>query len=310
MRKKIVFFACMCAIAISSASGQWWPFASLSLDTMASPDIVTYYPYSGSDTTGPQFTFTVRLSSTPWSSVDFCAVIDGSSSPSSRRLTSTSNNLTVDFYQNSSYSKEIKSSADYTSSTIISGSFSAGTTVLTKTYTVYPRLDKGQSTPWGTYTGNFSVKLYNYSVPYNFFLSDSASFTYTAIVDQTVDVRVGSSGGSFDTGVSSYNIDLGELSQGASASFGIFVKGTTGYTLTMNATSGGYLTSSTTNDKIQYSLTINGRSYTLGSGVVIDRQTSKALYSKVLLGTITVPAGQNADAGQYSDIVSFSVAAN
>jgi hypothetical protein len=44
--------------------------------------------------------------------------------------------------------------------------------------------------------------------------------------------------------------------------------------------------------------------------VVIDRQTSKALYSKVLLGTITVPAGQNADAGQYSDIVSFSVAAN
>jgi len=123
-------------------------------------------------------------------------------------------------------------------------------------------------------------------------------------------VRVGPSNGTFDTGVNLYSIDLGELSQGASTSFGIFVRGTTGYTLTMNASSGGYLTSNTTNDKINYSLPINGKSYTPGPSVPIDSQTSRALYSKVFLGTITVPSGQEVDAGQYSDSINFTVTAN
>ena len=307
--KRIAFLACMSAILISSVSAQWW-LSSLSLDTMATPSPVTYDPYSGNDTTGPQFTFTVRLSRMPWTTVNFCAVIDGSLSPSSRLLSSSSNSLTVNFYQDSNYTKEIKSSADYTSSTIVSGSFPAFTTTLTKTYTVYPRLDKGQSAPWGTYTGNFTVKLYNYSLPYSSYLKDSESFTYTAIVAQTVEVRVGPSSGSFDTGMNLYSLDLGEVSKGASASFGIFVKGTTGYTLTMNVASGGYLTSDTTNDKIQYSLTINGKNYSLGPAVTIDVQTARALYSKVLLGTITIPPEQNVESGQYSDTISFSVTAN
>jgi hypothetical protein len=153
------------------------------------------------------------------------------------------------------------------------------------------------------------VKLYSYSLPYSYYLEDTAGFTYTAVVAQTVEVRVGPSNGSFDTGENFYSLDLGELSQGATASFGIFVKGTTGYSLTMNAASGGYLTSSTTSDKIKYSLTINGKSYSLGPSVTIDLQTSKTLYSKVLLGTITVPSGQDVDAGLYSDTISFSVTA-
>jgi len=225
--KRIVFLVCMGAMLISSVSAQWW-LSSLSLDTMVSPSPVTYDPYFGNDTTGPQFTFTVRIKKSPRTTVNFCAVIDGSPSPSSRLLTSSSNSLTVNFYQDSNYTKEIKSSADYTSSTIVSGSFPAFTSTLTKTYTVYPRLDKGQSAPWGTYTGNFTVKLYDYSLPNSSYLEDTASFTYTAIVAQTVEVRVGPSSGSFDTGVNLYNLDLGEISKGASASFGIFVKGTTG----------------------------------------------------------------------------------
>ncbi|MEN6499287.1 MAG: hypothetical protein ABFC65_01975, partial [Rectinema sp.] len=85
--KRIVFLVCMGAMLISSVSAQWW-LSSLSLDNMVSLNPVTYDPYFGNDTIGPQFTFTVRLSKKPRTTVNFCAVIDGSLSPSSRLLTS------------------------------------------------------------------------------------------------------------------------------------------------------------------------------------------------------------------------------
>jgi len=305
MRNKILFLALVCTAMTISVSGQ-----TVSLvDASIIPSPVTYDPYSGSDTYCPQFTFTVKLSSRPNSNVYFAVVIDGSTSSASRALTSSSDSLTIGFYEDSSYTSEIKSSINYFPFYYISGSFARKTDVLTQTFTVYPRIAKGQSAPWGNYTGTFYITLYQNSIPIGI-PKDTERIYYTAVVEQTVDVRVGPSNGTFDTGVNLYSIDLGELSQGASTSFGIFVRGTTGYTLTMNASSGGYLTSNTTNDKIKYSLTINGKSYTPGPSVTIDSQTSRALYSKVFLGTITVPSGQDVDAGQYSDSINFTVTAN
>jgi spore coat protein U-like protein len=78
----------------------------------------------------------------------------------------------------------------------------------------------------------------------------------------------------------------------------------------MSAASGGYLTSTTTSDKIQYMLTIDGASKTLGPDIIIDQETAKQLYSKVLLGAISVAAGQDVEAGQYSDTISFTISAN
>lgn len=305
MRNKILFLALMCVAVALSVSGQ-----TVSLvDSSVTPSAVTYDPYSGSDTTGAQFTFSVKLSSRPSNKVSFSVVINGSSSASSRALTSSSNTLTVGFYQDSSYSSEIKSTSNYSPSYYISGSFAKNTSVLTQTFTVYPLLASGQSAPWGTYTGTFTLRIYQSSTPTGT-LRDSEYIYYTANVDQTIDVKVGSSGGSYDTGSTSYSIALGDLSQGATGSFGIFVRGNTAYALTMNVASGGYLTSSTTTDKVSYSLTINGTSYALGSSVTIDQQTTDAMYSKVLLGAITVPSGQDVEAAQYSDTISFSVMAN
>ncbi len=305
MRNKILFLALVCAAMTISVNGQ-----TVSLvDSSVTPSAVTYDPYSGSDTYGTQFTFTVKLSSKPSNTVYFSAVINGSSSPTSRTLISSSSALTIGFYNDSSYTTEIKSTSDYSPSYYISGSFAKRTNILTQTFTVYPLLAKGQSAPWGTYTGTFSIRLYQSSTPTGT-LRDSETIYYTANVDQTIDVKVGSSGGSYDTGASSYNIALGDLSQGATGSFGIFVRGNTAYILYMNATSGGYLTSPTTSDKVRYSLTINGISYTLGTNVIIDQGTTKAMYSKVLTGAISVPSGQQVDPGQYSDTISFSVVAN
>ena len=76
-------------------------------------------------------------------------------------------------------------------------------------------------------------------------------------------MRVGSRNANYDTGATSYNIDLGEISNGASADFGIFIRGTTGYTLTMHTASGGFLTSSNSEDKIQYTIIVDGKEYYL-----------------------------------------------
>lgn len=307
MRKKF-FVSAALAVFISGAV-----FAqTLSLDTMPNPSPVTYDPYSSSDSTGPQSTFTVRISKKPGSNVNFYVLIDGATSPSNRTLVFSENSaisLTAGFFKDNTYQTQILSTANATSSTLISGQFAKGTTVLTQTFTVYPSLQKGQSAPAGTYAGNFSLKLYNGTFPRGT-LADTNPFTYTANVNPVIDVRVGSALDTYATGVSTYNINLGEVSHGASAQFGIFIRANTAYTLTMSATSGGYLTSGTTTDKIQYTLTIDSTSYTLGSGILINQETAKGMYSKAFIGQVSVPADQSVEAGQYSDTISFSITSN
>lgn len=314
MRKKIVLFLCICicGIAISSVSAQTVSFYSVS----SLGGAVTYDPYAGTDTTDSRtITFTVQLTNLPWwwwswwgwgNSISYCVIIDGSPA-SSRNLSSSSGNLTVKFIDPDT-DNEILSSQNYNSTSMYSGTFYAGEST-TQSFTISFLLPKGQNASWNTYTGNFTLKLYQKSYPSGS-VKDYETFTYSANVAQTIDVRVGSATGNYSSGSESYNIDLGEISQGASANFGIFVRGNTAYTLTMNAPSGGYLSSATTSDKVSYTLTIDGNSYTLGSNVMIDHQTSRTMYSKVFLGAINVPSGQEAGAGQYSDAISFSVTAN
>ena len=79
MNRKLLLLAVLCAgIAISAGS------QTLSLDPIATPATVTYDPDSSSDTTGPQFSITVRLSSKPSSKINFFVTINGSPTVNSR----------------------------------------------------------------------------------------------------------------------------------------------------------------------------------------------------------------------------------
>jgi len=78
----------------------------------------------------------------------------------------------------------------------------------------------------------------------------------------------------------------------------------------MHTASGGFLTSSNSSDKIQYTIVVDGKEYYLNSSVILDRETVNCLYSKALLGTVKIAADQNAEPGIYSDAVSFSVTVN
>jgi len=305
MRDRILLLSLLCFAIVISANAE-----KLSLDPISPPSPVIYDPFSGNDAVGQPFSFTVRMDKSTGATSDFSVVINAESSPSSRNLQSSSGSIVIGFYKNSSYTTEIKSIVDYSPSYYISGSFDPKPDVLTQTFTIYPRLAKGQSAPYGTYTETFTLALYKKSSPGQGNPEDTLSFTYTAEVGKAVDVRVGPPNASYDTGMNSYNIDLGEISKGASANFGIFIKGTTGYTLTMHTASGGFLTSSNSSDKIQYTIVVDGKEYYLNSSVILDRETADCLYSKALLGTVKIAADQNAEAGIYSDSVSFSVAVN
>jgi len=310
MSRKLLLLAVLCVgIAISAGS------QTLTLDPIATPATVTYDPDSSSDTTGPQFSITVRLSSKPSSKINFFITINGSPTVNSRYLVLTDNSavsILCKFYKDSAFTQEILGGdgSGMTSTQVLYGQFAKNTTVLTQTFPVYPWIGKNQQVPYGTYAGTFTARLYQGTVGAAGTLKDSENFTYTAIVNQKVDVRVGPATGSYDTASSIYNINLGEVSNGASGTFAIFLKANTAYTLKMSAASGGYLTSATTSDKIQYTLTINGVSETLGPDVIIDQETTKQLYSKVLLGAISVAAGQDVEAGQYSDNIQFTIIAN
>lgn len=310
MKNKLFFVTLMCGVLTVATYGQWWPgSSSLSIDPMSTPSSVNYNPFDSSTTKGLQFTFTVRLSKKQNYTTSFSAVIDGPwYDPSSRTVTSGSNTLTVGFYKDStcSSSSETKSSSDYYPSYYISDSLPRNTN--TKTITVYPALAAGQTAAPGTYTGSFTINLYSSSSP-GYWTSDTETFTYTVTVDSIIDVKLGSSTSSYDSGSSSFDISLGELSTGPSASFGIFMRANTPYILTMTASNGGYLVSSTTSDQASYSVTIDGTTYSsLGSAITLDQQTSSSLYSKTLLGTISVPSGQDLSAGDYSGNISFSIA--
>lgn len=311
MSRKLLLLAVICAGIVVAASSQ-----TLSLDPIAAPAAVIYDPDNPGDTTGPQFTITVRLSSRPWKTISFYVTINGSPTVNSRNLVLTDNStfsILGKFYKDSAFTQEILggTGAGMTSAQVLYGTFNRFTTVLTQTFTVYPFIGKNQQVPYGTYSGTFTARLYQGTVPTTKgVLKNSKDFTYTAIVNQKVDVRLGPATGNYDSGLTSYNIDLGEVSGGASGTFAIFLKANTPYSLKMSVASGGYLSSATTNDKIHYTLTIDGKSITLGSDVIIDQETAKALYSKVLMGAISVPAGQDVEAGQYSDTINFTISAN
>jgi len=73
----------------------------------------------------------------------------------------------------------------------------------------------------------------------------------------------------------------------------------------MHTASGGFLTSSNSEDKIQYTIIVDGKEYYLNSSIILDQETANCLYSKALLGTIKIPGDHGAKAGIYSDTVGF-----
>ncbi len=286
---------------------------TLSLDTFANPAAVTYDPYSSGNSTGPQFTFTVRLSSRPNRVRSFYLLIDGAPVASDRKLVFADNStvsLIVGFFKDSAYTTEILSNSNDTLTNVISGSFAKNTKQLTQQFTVYPSLAAGQYAPAGAYSGTFTLKLYDGAYP-STTLSDYQTFPYTANVNPFVDVRLGPSTVTYTSGVSDYSINLGDVSGGKSATFGIVIRANTAYTLSMQANS-GKLSSTTTTDTINYSLTIGGTQYTsnlqLNNTIAINN--TKGMYEFSLSGTVDVPAGQDVEAGQYSDRITFTISAN
>ncbi len=308
MKYRFMFALAALMLMAGAAFGQ-----TLSLDTFANPAAVIYDPYSSGSSTGPQFTFTVRLSRRPFITKKFYLLIDGAPVYSNRNLVFADNsavNLIVGFFKDSAYTTEILSNSNDTSTNVISGSFARFTKKLTQQFTVYPSLASGQYAPAGTYSGTFTLKLYNGAYP-STTLADSQSFTYTANVNPFVDVRLGPSMVTYSSGTYNYSIDLGDVSSGKSATFGIVIRANTAYTLSMQAAS-GKLSSTTTTDTITYSITIGSTLYTsnlqLKNDILINN--TKGMYELVLTGKVEVPSGQDVEAGQYSDIITFTISAN
>lgn len=310
MRKKIVFLLCLCAIIISTASA-----TSFSITSNISNPSVLYDPDSPT-TVVISATLTLQINGRIVWPESYCVLIDESSpaSVSDRKLNASNSSsfLSGNFYIYDTYgnSEEVLSSQNSSNPFITLWWGHYNKTI--QTYTLKFYIDRGQTVPGGSYSGSFILKIFQEGDDLNGPPdAKSKEFTYTATVNKTVAIKVGSASGNYSSSSESYNIDLDEVSQGASTNFGIFVKGNSAYTLSMKDSSGGYLTSTTTSDKIGYTLTIDGVNYPLStSDTEILHQSTNAMYNNVYIGAINVPAGQDVEAGQYSDSVFFTVTAN
>ncbi len=313
MRNRLVFLFVLASIIVMDMSAQKFIF-----DSMSPTTIVVYYdPALSSPTYPDQITVTARRP-TPGNKDYYYYLIDGLTTPASRTLQKEgdpSKSITVAFYTTNTYTNTItySTATSRPKGSTLWGLFDTGVT--TNTLTIFPRINAGQSVPEGTYSATFKVILYDASGTSPNTKDTSygeKTFSMTAYVMGAVDMRIGAYPGDYNSAPSSssYSISLGEVSKGATAQFGVYIRATRAYNLTLTST-GQLSPVSGSTDRINFSLTINGSAVAMGTNVLIESNTSVTpVFYKAFNAQISVPAGQDVEAGSYTGTIQFSISAN
>lgn len=289
------------SIAALSGWGQTLRFVSILPSTTASGS----YTPDGGLALANKYYFRSSLSSIPLANIFYFYTISGT-----RTLVNGSNSLSIGFFKPGTDEEILAGNGSgLTAKDVLGGAYLTGTATTTNDDYVDIRVYPGQIAPALTYTRSFTVSLYLGlpGTPGTFIRN--RTLTVRATVASQVQISIGPSGQGYQPNISSHNVDLGEVSAGASRDFSVYLLANRGYKLTMTVASGGRLHSGTTSDLIPYTLKLNGNSLTPGTGVVIDQTSTAAVYKKEYIFTVVVPAGADVEAGTYTDTISFSISA-
>lgn len=153
---------------------------------------------------------------------------------------------------------------------VLWGYFPKGTTgINTHPYDIIPSL--GSIVPAGTYSGTFTFRFYRGTPGANRTLRTSTNVTMTMTVPARGDLSIVNTNGSFDPGNTNLDLDFTDVSglvlANTAKSFDVVIKSNRTYNLAVSSPSQGYMVHQTNaGEKIPYSLTFDGTTYSLTTG--------------------------------------------
>ncbi len=202
-------------------------------------------------------------------------------------------------------------------SQVIAGLFSkdtsGGSTSATAYHDFYIVATPGTLVPAGTYTGNASVRLYRKA-----FKTNTTPINKSLHISLTVpiytELSVVPSGGIFDTGAKSANMDFKEMTAGSSLSLDVLAKSNASYSIAISSTKGGRLARNPdTGQSVPYTLKFAGATLVLQQGVSVPAISYAPWTSgNIARYTLQVIIGAHdvLDQGYYSDNLTFTISGN
>lgn len=169
-------------------------------------------------------------------------------------------------------------------------------------------IPQGQAVAAGTYTDVVTATLYRDGTAT---VDDTADFTITITVSDTVAVAVTNPGGTYESGTTAYPLNLGVLDTGVSSSADLIVRANVGYAVSVESTNAGTMVDSTApvQTPIPYTLAVNGTPYALDAGVVEVASSGSAttLTGDRWVLSFTVGDVSAAEYGSYADTLTVVV---
>jgi spore coat protein U-like protein len=237
-----------------------------------------------------------------------------------RRAASGGNLLRYQLYKDSGLTKTLKDDADVVSiDEVIDGGFPAGASP-SQTVNYYLEVPFNLATTpvmvsSGTYTDTFLINVYEASAPPYSNPVASKSITLTVTVPPLIALSLVDSGGSFQLGHLSKNVDFGMLSEGASASMDLRVRTNAGFSVTFSSNNNGKMKHTTPgrNSLVPYTFYVNGATMDLSNSKLVPvvglsgggstGMSGLAFPLKVVIGSVTGPTVLG---GPHSDDITIT----
>ena len=241
---------------------------------------------------------------------NFFVVIDngGANSYSSRTIHSNMNTFPIQFYKDAARSQILKSEFEATSSEVLFGTFSDGTTSFSSVYYAFIETNSNQYIGSGNYSKNFMLKLFEGDFN-NRILRDTKVVQFAFTQYKSVDISLVSTGSAFNYTDTTQNIDFGRLVEGASRVFDIVLLYNAGYVVSLSSINEGKLKHSTEKKYIPYSLTVDGIPAALASVSAIVKSAAGISPPNGTRFPVDVKIGSTANAipGVYTDTIMVDV---
>lgn len=241
----------------------------------------------------------------------------GSGNANQRRMTRGADTLDYNVYTTAAKTNILKDAASAGAGQVISGSFPTGLGQ-SRGHSLYWTINPLQvvSADAARFQDvNLTLTLYSGLLLGIYLPADTATITFRAKAESSVDLSLVDSGGAFNAGDTAQTVDFGTLSSGEQMSFDTVIRSNDGYLVTLQSQNNQTLKHLTHAATVPYTLTFGGGAVDLSSGAAVQATANPGattpaagdrFETKFTIGTLT----GSEMAGNYQDVITVTVSAN